>query len=162
MKCVSNPHPRVRVAHDCSDASIGELPWELESRVDQASAKSSDINVIMATFGKQGITPADVPGRIGHFIDNTKIPSFLEAFDIVQEAKDLFLQLPHQVRSAMNNDPALMESFISDKKNHQFLYDYGVLEKKPVKDPDDVPLTTKSFKDVLEKTFKPKESAKKD
>lgn len=162
IRCVSNPHPYVETAIDCSDKSIDIetcKDWELRSHVDQAGALSADVNVIVNTYARQGVFGKDIPGRVGQFLDNTKIPSFQEAFDILQEATDLFEQLPVEVRKAMDHDPSQMETFLTNKDNHDMLYKYGVLERKKVVDPDDAPLDKKTFKEAMKS---PKESTKKD
>jgi len=149
IKSVANPHVYVESGIDCSDKSVGELPWELESCVDHASAKSCDVNVIVATYANQGLRPRDIPGRVGEFLDNTQIPTFQQAFDLVKNAEQLFNQLPIEVRKAMNHDPSQLEMFLTNEDNKEMLYKYGVFERKPVVDPDDAPLDKKTFKEVM-------------
>lgn len=166
MKIVSNVFPRVRSVVDCSDEAIIEreqkgsaAAWELPSGVDQAGARAADINVIVATFGKQGLRPSDIPGRVGEFLDNTQIPDFLSAFEIIENAKQLFEQLPVSVRRAMDHDPSRLEEFLRDKNNEEMLYKEGVFERKPIIDPETAPLDKKTFKEVMKGEKKPKEPA---
>lgn len=157
MKTAMNIHDYVESGIDCSDEHLQKRLekdahiWELPSRVDQSQAKASDINVIIATFGKQGIQPSDIPGRIGQFLDNTEIPDYYQAFQILKNAETLFNDLPVNVRRLMDNNPALMESFLSDPQNKELLIKEGILIPKPQIDPDNAPLDKKTFKEAMSK-----------
>lgn len=163
QQCISNPHPRIDIGVDCSDETIlkrqekNAADWERPSCVDHAGARACDVNVIVASFARQGIAPRDIPGRVGQFLDNTKIPNFYEAFEIVQNAQTLFDELPPKVRRAMDNNPAFMEDFIKDSTNFDFLVKEGVLVPQVKPDPDDAPLDKKTFKDIMKKS-KPMET----
>jgi len=153
-----NPHDYVKRSIDCSDETLQKRlekdahSWELPSRVDQAQAKASDINVIVATFGKQGIQPRDIPGRVGQFIDNTKIPDYYQAFEILENATTLFNDLPVKIRRLMDNNPALLERFLTDPSNKDILIKEGVLIPRPKVDPDSAPLDKKTFKEAMSKS----------
>lgn len=163
IKSVMNPHEYKSVGIDCSDETLQKRlekdahAWELPSRVDQSQAKAQDINVMMATFARQGIRPSDVPGRVGQFLDNTQIPSFYEAHEILKNAENLFNDLPVNVRRLMDNNPALMEQFLTDPQNEDILIKEGILIPRPKLDPDDQPLDKKTFKEMMNKQ-KPTES----
>lgn len=125
IKCISNPHERIRVSLDCSSPVL----------VDQSSKKQCDINNIMAQYAKTGMLP-QFRSKEPLYIDETLIPDAITSFNMVNEARELFLELPSRVRKAMDNDPRLMESFLADPENKDFLIKHGVLleRKQPVKE----------------------------
>jgi phage internal scaffolding protein len=104
-----------------------------ESRTIQADAKLANINNIMDRYLKTGVLP-QVQQKVAMYIDNTKLPDFLEAHNLIIEAKNLFMELPAHVRKLMDNDPAKLESFIKDPNNREILEKYGVIEKKVTTD----------------------------
>lgn len=116
MEPVSCAQPRRRVQIDCSGPGL----------TDQSFKKMCDINQIVATYQKTGMFP-NFKAREPRYVDNTQVRPFLEAFDIVKEAKALFMELPAVVRKAMDNNPANFETFIRDEKNTEFLFQHGVL-----------------------------------
>lgn len=108
------------------------------SLTDQSDLATSDINYIMAQYAKTGLLP--VSDKIqGAYLDNTELPSLEQAFEMVNQASELFMQLPATVRKAMDNDPSQLENFISDDNNRDFLVKHGVLvqkEKEPKSPPE--------------------------
>lgn len=125
MKLTNHHNLRKRTAIDASRPVLTE----------QQHKNSCDINHIVAQYNKTGVMPEGT--RIPQYIDNTSIPSLEEAFSVVKQAQEAFLDLPANIRRLMDNDPAKMEQFLSDKDNTDILVKYGVLEIKtpPVKEP---------------------------
>jgi len=119
IKSISNPHARVMVGLDCSEPVL----------VDQSQSKSTDINLIMEQYRRTGMLPMYRP-KEPMYIDETLIPDAITSFNVVNEARELFLQLPSKVRKAMDNDPRNMEAFIADPENKDFLLKHGVLTQK--------------------------------
>lgn len=144
MKITNHHELRKRKSLDLSHPKI----------TDQSSKKMCDINCIIASYQKTGMLP-HFKEKHPQFLDETKFPTFMEAHDTVQQASDLFNQLPSIVRKAMNNNPANLEEFINDPKNHSFLSDHGIIEKqeKSLKNDSDPSrnATTKSVKDEVKK-----------
>lgn len=104
-----------------------------KSLTDQSFKNGCDINLIIEKYRKTGVLPNFADKGVGAFLDTTEIPSFLEAYEMVSRAKELFMELPSVVRKAMDNNPANLENFIQDSNNHEFLMKHGVIEikKKP-------------------------------
>lgn len=98
---------------------------------DQSYKKMCDINLIMKQYQKTGMLPHFKKNE-PIFADVSDIPSLEEAHEIVNDAKELFLELPAEVRKAMDHDPAKLESFIADEKNHDLLVKHGIMEKQQV------------------------------
>lgn len=119
IKSVSNPHERKSIKIDCSEPSL----------TDQSYKKSTDINNIMSQYAKTGMLP-NFRNKTPIYIDQTDIPDTITSFNVVNRARELFQQLPPIVRKAMDNNPALMENYIADPENTDFLVKHGVLTKK--------------------------------
>lgn len=96
------------------------------SLTDQSDLKTSDINVIMEQYVKTGMLPIQDSIK-AIYADVSEVPTLETAFKIAAEASELFLQLPPQVRLAMDNDPSQLENFIADENNTDYLIKHGVL-----------------------------------
>lgn len=100
---------------------------------DQSYKKMCDINEIIAQYRRTGMLP-HMKQKQPMYVDTTELPNFLEAFSIVQEAKDLFYELPSDVRKLMNHDPSQLESFIKDEENKDICIKHNLFTKKIVSD----------------------------
>lgn len=104
---------------------------DLPSRVKQADARASDINVIVARYRKSGELP--VANRAPMFAD-ISVGDFKSSMDVMTAAQQSFDLLPARVRSAFGNDPArLLEALdnSSDPVVHQYLFDSGMFLEPP-------------------------------
>lgn len=119
INVITNPHERVRSIINCSEPKL----------VDESQAKSTDINNIMDQYRRTGMLPM-YSKRQPMYIDETLLPDAITSFNKLNEARELFLQLPSIVRKAMDNDPSKMEEFISNQENQDFLLKHKVLIKK--------------------------------
>lgn len=110
------------------------------SETDQSMKKSCDINNILKAYTAQGQSlPQNLDPSL--FRDNTNIPSFEAAFDIVNRASEAFYDLPATIRKLIDNDPAQLPSFLADPNNADTLIKHGVLIPKkqaPVDPPKEV------------------------
>lgn len=94
---------------------------------DQSYKNDADVNVLVARWKKTGILPEKGQKQ---YVDLTAAPqSLLEAHQIVQEAYELFQDLPATLRKAMGNDPANLEEFVNDPKNTEILVEHGLVKK---------------------------------
>lgn len=101
-----------------------------ESLTDQSFKKSCCINNIMKLYAKTGQLP-HFQTREAIFADISNAPeSLTEAFETVQDAKELFLLLPSEIRKMINHDPSQLVEFLSNEKNEQILLEHGLIEKK--------------------------------
>lgn len=104
------------------DHSEGDL-------TDQSDKNSCDINAIMLNYAKTGLLPV-TQQKVARYIDNTQIMPLEEAHALIQDAKNLFMELPATIRKLMDNDPTKLETFIKNPENKDILLKYGVLEEK--------------------------------
>ena len=100
-----------------------------ESMTDPSFKQMCDINNIISQYQKTGQLP-HFKEKIPQYVNIPSIPSFMEAFDLVQSAVELFDELPAEVRKAMDNDPANLEEFVTDEKNQELLIKHGLMTKK--------------------------------
>lgn len=108
-----------------------------EKITDQSQKNMCDINLMMKQYANTGLLP-QVKQKVGQFLDMTEIPDFMEAHKLVQEAKELFYQLPSEVRNLMNHDPANLEVFLADEKNKSILEKHGLIEINNMKKVNEV------------------------
>lgn len=115
-------HSRRRVTLDASEPML----------TDQSYKKSQDINNIMKHYQKTGLL--NEPNRaFAKYQDNTLAIPLEDAHKLLQEAKDLFYELPISIRKQMDHDPAQLENFLSNPDNYDQLLKHGLIEPKPLK-----------------------------
>lgn len=108
-------------------------------KTDQSYKKMCDINVIVSNARKTGVL-SHQKQNLGQYLDNTKIPSLLDAQLLMRDAQAAFMSLPSQIRKLMDHDPTKLVEFINDKENFEILCKHGILEKvEPVLEQVDPP-----------------------
>ena len=96
-----------------------------------------DINSIVSNYKKTGLL-SHQKEKLGRYIDNTKIPSLMDAQTLIRDAKESFLALPSDIRKLMDHDPTKLVDFIQNPKNLKMLEDHGILTTKPVEIPKEI------------------------
>lgn len=92
----------------------------------QSERDDCDINVIMERFGHGVPLPQSL--RIPSYGDFTGVSDYRSALELISEADDSFMQLPADVRSRFQNDPARFVDFCSDPRNAAELQAMGLAE----------------------------------
>ncbi len=118
FKSTNHHELRKRSAIDCSKGG----------KTDQSFKKMCDINVIIANASKTGLLSHERES-LGQYIDNTKIPSLLDAQLLIRDANKSFMALPSQIRKLMDHDSTKLVEFINDPENQDILLKHGILEK---------------------------------
>lgn len=108
-----------------------------KSLTSQAPADEVDINKIMARISK-GQTVLASSGE-PFYGDVSELGGLQEAFMKVQEAEDLFMQYPADVREKFDNDPIRLVEFLNDEKNYDEALKMGLVNKRPVPEPAPTP-----------------------
>ena len=98
-------------------------------KTDQSFKKMCDINVIIANATKTGLLSHEKQS-LGQYIDNTQIPSLLDAQLLIRDANNSFMALPSQIRKLMDHDSTKLVEFINDSENFDILVKHGILEKR--------------------------------
>jgi len=103
------------------------------SLASQNMADESDINKIVKRIQKgQTVLASDGQPFYG---DVSELGGLQDAIIKVQEADDLFMQFPAELRSRFDNDPVKMVEFLEDPKNLDEAVKIGLAKPKPVKTP---------------------------
>lgn len=108
-----------------------------KSLTSQAPTDEVDINKIMARVEK-GQTVLSSSGQ-PFYGDVSDLGGLQDALIKVQDAEDLFMQYPANVREKFNNDPVAMVEFLFDEKNRPEAEALGLVNKRPVPEPTPTP-----------------------
>jgi phage internal scaffolding protein len=103
------------------------------SRTSQAAATELDINKIMARVLKGGLVPT-FNGQ-PFYGDVSDLGGLQDAIIKVQEADDLFMQYPAEIRERFENDPVNMILFLEDPANYDEALKIGLVKPRPVVQP---------------------------
>ena len=96
----------------------------------QSERDDCDINIMMERFGHGVPLPGSL--RIPTYGDFTGVSDYRSALDLISAADDSFMQLPAEVRSRFQNDPALFVDFASDPRNLDEMRAMGLADAIPV------------------------------
>lgn len=97
------------------------------SMTKQNHVKDLDMNRIVDNARRRGYLPPTV--NPGFYADVSSIPSFEEAFDLVERSKSLFAALPAKLRDQLKHNPANLEPWLSNPANHPEAVRLGLLKK---------------------------------
>lgn len=117
---------------DAREGAAAATSCEDESLTQQQFAEDADINVLVKRFGLEKVTlPVEAidPRYYGDFTD---VPDLRTALDRVNEATNRFMDLPAQLRSKFDNNPAKLWHFVNDPDNGPEAVRLGLL--KPLQD----------------------------
>jgi len=89
-----------------------------------------DINHIVRQFGLTG----ELPGKplSPQYGDFTGVLDYHSAVNAVLAAQDDFMELPAQLRSRFNNDPAELIDFLELEENREEAIKLGLVAAKPI------------------------------
>jgi phage internal scaffolding protein len=88
------------------------------SKTRASQQKETDINGIIAKYDRTG-TLTHITRSIPRFDDVSELSDYKSALDHVLKAQQMFNDLPSELRSEFDNDPAKFIDYISDSKNHE-------------------------------------------
>lgn len=104
----------------------------LPSKTEKAHQGRVNINSIAAKMLKGHTPPTKAGGQYGDF---TSVEDFHTSLNKVNDAFNDFNNLPAQIRSAFDNDPAQLIGFLSDESNREAAAELGLIERLPVEPP---------------------------
>lgn len=87
-----------------------------KSMTSQAPSEEVDINKIVTRMLKTGFIP--VANDQPFYGDVSDLGGLAESYIKIQEAEELFMQYPADVRERFENDPVKFVSFLGDEKNY--------------------------------------------
>lgn len=111
----------------------------------QAPANEVDINKIIAQYDKTGLI-THWNSKEPFYGDVSGITSYAEAVQVVQEAQELFMEYPAEIREKFDNDPAKLIAFLDNKDNKEEAIKLGLVLKEPEIQPELTNETPKSGK----------------
>lgn len=113
------------------DRDQESLAWatvnEEESMTVQDEAGEADINKMMDRFGVTG--NINLTKRSPLPEDYIRIENFQDAMNLIRQAQESFNELPAEVRSKFENDPAKFEEWLQDPDNIPHGLKAGIVEK---------------------------------
>lgn len=103
----------------------------------QSPTEEVDINKIVA----RALKGQSVPIMNGQpfYGDVSEFGDLQQSLIKVQEAEDLFMQYPADVREKFENDPVKMIEFLSNEKNRDEAEKLGLVNKRPAPEPTQTP-----------------------
>lgn len=110
---------------EASDSATVKMSRKMMTQ--QHQKDETDINVLMARFGKTGMFP--MPERLPLQEDFADIFDFQSAMNAVVAAKEAFMALPAQTRSRFANDPQKYVEFCTEKDDKGGLKNIEELRK---------------------------------
>ena len=99
-----------------------------------------DVNKILSNYIKNGVLNHQRDYK-GYYDDVTSIGDYDSAMQSIAKANSLFAELPSQIRTKFDNDPAKFLAFAGNEENMQEMVELGMVNA-PEKDPVD-PISTK-------------------
>lgn len=118
------------------------------SKTQKQFQKDCDIGRIVKHYDKYGVIPEGVNVRQPRYIDNSQIPTFQEAQDMMRYAEEVFLRVPIEIRRACDHNMAKVADFLADPNNKDVLKKYGLLK------PEQEPTTADYIKIIAQNTKK--------
>lgn len=105
------------------------ISFEGPGRTHQEFKDECNINVLMARYVKHGILPAGY--STGTYGDFSEVGDYLEAQQILENARVQFESLPATLRARFDNNPAKMLEFVADRGNLEEARKLGMLKDEP-------------------------------
>lgn len=99
----------------------------------QSHKKECDVNLLMARYQKSGV----VTHRNNwepQYDDATGV-DFQVAMNLVISSREMFQELPSQVRKEFDNDPAKFMDFVNNPENGEKMVEMGLANPKPEPEP---------------------------
>lgn len=106
------------------------LKCEDPSLAQQHEKDECDINTIVRRFGISGELPSGI--RMPQYGDFTGITDYHSALNAVRSSSESFMQLPADIRSRFNNDPAAFVEFCMNDDNRSEAEKLGLVPPKAV------------------------------
>ena len=121
----AKPVVKIYTAYDPPPARA-RIDAEQESLTNQSFQEECDINNIMAKHRESGIV-THVAAHEGVYADFGEIGDYQESLNRVLACRDLFSELPAELRSQFSNDPGLFMDFVLDPENADGMRELGLL-----------------------------------
>lgn len=103
----------------------------------QSAAADCDIHIILKKYQRGQISIADMNKDVASMLygDFSQVKSLQDMYQMVEDAKELFNQLPTAVKEQFGFDPRSFVKAAGDEANRGLFEKLGLIEKKPVVSP---------------------------
>lgn len=130
-----NPLP-FKTRYNHNPASERDLSCELPSLTDQQFKDDADINILCARYRERGyyynpLAPMREKPRMPQFGDFSALPDIHTALKTVEQANEMFMRLPAEIREACGHDPAQFLALEKNPQMQELLKKYGLAGSKP-------------------------------
>lgn len=116
---------------DEREGALAATACEDEHLTQQQFAEDCDLNVLAHRFGLTG-KPLPVEALDPSFYgDMSNVPDLRTALDLVNDAKNKFMDLPSRIRTRFDNSPAKLWAFVNDPDNAEESVRLGLLKPMP-------------------------------
>lgn len=96
----------------------------------QSDRQDADINVVVGRFVKTGQVPVLRGGQ--PFYGDVSIFGDLQSSMLkIQEADELFMAYPAEIRERFDNDKVKLVEFLADEANYEEALKLGLVQKRP-------------------------------
>ena len=102
-----------------------------DSMVQVQFQEESEINNILRSHDRNQHIESIHRGN-AIYSDFSNITDFTEALEMIQEAKDEFMNIPSDIREKFQNDPGKFYQYASNPDNHDGLVELGLAKKESV------------------------------
>ena len=98
---------------------------EGESLTQQQFVEECDVNNILAKYKRTGLI-SHLARHSGNFGDFSSVDDYQTSLGKIMQAQQSFEMLPSELRSKFGNDPGRLIEFMSDEKNTEDCYKFGL------------------------------------
>lgn len=105
---------------------------EGESLTQQHFAHEADVRNIIKQYDKTGLI-ANVQRGVAHYGDYSEVNEYREALDLVNDANNMFAELPAQLREMFQNNAGTFLEFATNPQNENKMIELG-LKEAPVQE----------------------------
>lgn len=109
---------------------------EEPSLTQQQFVEDCDINVLARRFGLTDSPMPMAPIDPRYYGDFTDVPDLRTALDLVNDARNRFMELPAKMRERFNNQPGRLWEFVNDPENAEEAVRLGLLARSPETPPE--------------------------
>ncbi|QCQ84646.1 internal scaffolding protein [Blackfly microvirus SF02] len=129
------------------DFYVEHAPVNLECPDDgmtrQEFRDECDINVLMATYERNGMPPPPSAGT-AQFLDVSDVPDLPRAIALMEAAEAAFMTLPAKVRREFDNSAVSFVEYAGDPSNLSQMREWGLAPPAPVADAVSEPVVPSS------------------
>lgn len=124
---------KCRTAYNARDEEkVGLIFAEDEGLTQQHFKDECDVNLILKRYVQTGVME-HTANTEPWFGDVSEVPTNLaESYENLARADAAFMALPAEIRKSLDNDPAKLESWLSEPENRSKAEQFGLVKKSVI------------------------------